>query len=193
LRPVIEGQTAAIIAGASAVGGGLIVAGSNYVVSRLQAAETEKRDVKRSLVDLLDALSRIEQRLRLEPKPGRAAQAVNKTMAARTPLLDYAATRLHRRLIDPTLDELSAHVSRALAAATVMAPLNMLSTLGTLTELMGEAASPREDWWDRWETARTDYVLLCREVVGSGLGAGALARVQAVAVDSAPTTPDPAG
>lgn len=104
---VLEGETAAIIAGASAIGGGLIVAVSNYAISRAQARAAEKDALSRVLVELGHALSRVEQRLRLEPKPGKTTRAINKTMDTRLPQLYHTIGQIRRRLLEPELTELS--------------------------------------------------------------------------------------
>jgi hypothetical protein len=88
-------------------------------------------------------------------------------MAARAPLLDDAFGRIRRRLLDPQLDELSAAISKALSAATVIAPREMLPILGRLTEAMAKADQRDEEWWTEWNAARTDYFLACRAALGS--------------------------
>jgi hypothetical protein len=166
---VLEGETAAIIAGASAIGGGLIVAASNYAISRVQARDARKDTLSRVLVELGHALSRVDQQLRLEPKPGKATRAINETMDARLPQFHYTIGQIRRRLLEPELTELSTALSKALSAATVTAPPEMLPVLGTLTELMGEAerADRREgDWWERWNEARAEYFVQSRKVLG---------------------------
>jgi hypothetical protein len=164
---VTGGEIDAIIAGASAVGGGMVVAVSNYVGNRAQARDARKQQLQRALIELYDVLQRINARLLLEPEPGKTERAVNKAMAARAPLLDDALGRIRRRLLDPQLDELSAAISKALSAATVIAPREMLPTLRRLTEAMEKADQRDEKWWTEWNAARTDYFLACRAVLGS--------------------------
>ena len=48
----------------------------------------------------------------------------------------------------------------------VLAPPNLLPALSQLTEAMDEADRRDEDWWARWNAARTNYFLRCREAVG---------------------------
>ena len=121
-------------------------------------------------------LQRINARLLLEPEPGKTERAVNKTMATRAPLLDDALGRIRRRLLDPQLDELAAAISKALSAATVIAPREMLPILGRLTEAMETADQRDEKWWTKWNAARTDYFLACRAVLGSRRARRALPR-----------------
>lgn len=66
---MIEGQTAAIIAGASAIGGGMIVAVSNYAINRAQARDSRKAELRKALIDLWDAVAQVDHRLRIEPEP----------------------------------------------------------------------------------------------------------------------------
>lgn len=83
-----------------------------------------------------------------------------------TSSFDHAIGLLRRRLLDPHLDGLVLDMSRALAAATVMAPPNLLPVLGQLTEAMNGAESRDDVWWACWNAARTNYFLRCREAVG---------------------------
>lgn len=167
---MLEGETAAIIAGTSAIGGSLIVAVSNYAISSAQARSVERDALSRVLVELGHALSRVEQRLRLEPKPGKTTRAINETMDTKLPQLHYTIGQIRRRLLEPELTELSTALSKALSAATVTATPEMLPVLGVLAELMGEAerAERRErDWWKRWNEARADYFVQSRRVLSS--------------------------
>lgn len=165
---MLEGETAAIIAGASAVGGGLIVAASNYVISRAQARDAKKDALSGVLVELGHALSRVDQRLRLEPKPGKAVRTINETMQARLPHFDFTIGEIRRRLLEPELTELSTALSKALSAATVTAPPELLPIVGTLTALMGEAERREGDWWTRWDKARGDYFVQSRKLLNAG-------------------------
>jgi endo-alpha-1,4-polygalactosaminidase (GH114 family) len=61
----------AIIAGGSAVGGGLIVAMSNLAVSWLQAREARKAEMRNALIAFGGVVFRIDYALRSEPKAGR--------------------------------------------------------------------------------------------------------------------------
>jgi hypothetical protein len=61
---VLEGDTAAIIAGASAVGGGVIVALSNYVISRAQGRDARRQRIEGVLSELGYAIARIDHQLR---------------------------------------------------------------------------------------------------------------------------------
>ena len=139
---MIQGDTTAVIAGASAIGGGLIVAASNYAISRAQAWDARRDALAGLLSELGHAISRVEQQLRLEPKPGKTVRAYNETMDTRMPMLYHTIGQIRRRLLEPELTEMSVALSKALSAATVMAPREMLPVLGTLAELMGETRPP---------------------------------------------------
>lgn len=165
---MLEADTAAIIAGASAIGGGLIVAGSNYAISRAQARDARRDGLSGVLTELGHVIAQVDQRLRLEPKPGKAARAVNETMAARLPMPFYTLGQIRRRLLEPELTELSVALSKALSAATVIAPRELLPILGTLTELMGEVENPPDDWWAKWDKSKADYFVQSRRVLNSG-------------------------
>lgn len=164
---MLGADTAAIIAGASAIGGGLIVAVSNYAISRVQARDAEREELARVLVELYYALSRVDQRLRLEPKPGRAVRAINDTLDTRLPFFHYTIGRIRRRLLEPDLDELLVALLKALSAATLTAPKELLAVIGTLAELMSELATPEGDWLTRWNEARSDYFVQSRRALSA--------------------------
>jgi hypothetical protein len=163
---MVTAEVTAIIAGASAVAGGAIVGASNYAINRVQAADAKRAELRRVLIDLGIVVSRIDHRLRTEPEPGRFSRAMNDVLSQRAPQLDHAIGLLRRRLLDPHLDELVTDMSRALATAIVMAPPSLLPALGQLTDAMDRAEYRDEEWWARWNEARTNYFLRCREAVG---------------------------
>ena len=163
---MVNAEVTAIIAGASALAGGAVVAVSNYVINRVQAADARKAELRRALIDLGDVVSRIDHRLRVEPEPGKTSRAINEAMSTHAPQLDHAIGLLRRRLLDPDLDDLAAAMSRSLSTAMVLAPPNLLPALSQLTEAMNRADRRDEDWWARWNAARTNYFLRCREAVG---------------------------
>lgn len=162
-------EAVAIIAGASAIGGGAIVAVSNYVVGRFQAREARRAELRRALIELWYVLSRIDHRLRTEPEPGKTARTVNKQVATRWPLLDHAIGLTRRRLLEPDLDAFVAEMHRAMAAASMLAPLTLLPAMGKVTEVMEGANDRDSEWQDRWNKARTNYFVECRDVLGSGV------------------------
>jgi hypothetical protein len=166
---MLDSGTAALIAGASAIGGGVIVAASNYAISRAQTRAARKAELRRALIELYDALARIDLRLRTEPPPGKTARVINETMAAYMPQLDHAIGLIRRRVLDPQLEGVVAATNNALSAAAILAPPELLPALGRITELMRTADEPGEDWWREWDASRTDFCLKCRAVVGSGI------------------------
>jgi|ERR1035437_3499610 hypothetical protein len=175
---------AAIIAGLSAFGGGLIVAISNYAVSWLQAREARKAELQRALIELWYVVGRIDHKLRMEPEPGRVARVLNEQMASRFPLLDHATGLLRRRLLEPDLDMFLAEMVKAMAAASLLAPLGLMPAMAALTEVAGGAEGTRgSEWRSKWESARTEYFLQCRELLGSGVVRAATERA-----DDAPST-----
>jgi hypothetical protein len=163
---MVSAEATAIIAGASAVAGGAIVAASNYVINRAQANDARKAELRRALIDLGDVVSRVDHRLRTEPEPGKATRAINEAMSTRAPQLDHSIGLLRRRLLDPQLDDLVAALSRALATGTVLAPPGLLPALSQLTAAMDGAERRNEEWWTQWNAARTNYFVRCREAVG---------------------------
>jgi hypothetical protein len=162
-------ESAAIIAGLSAVGGGAIVAISNYAVGLLQAREARKAKVRDALIEFGSIVYRIDHLLRAEPKTGKTARVVNEQMAARLPLLDHAIGLTRRRLLEPNLDAFAIEMNNAITAALILAPFRLLPSMGTLADLMGRVNDRDGEWQTEWDKARTDYFLECRELLGSGV------------------------
>jgi hypothetical protein len=100
----MSSRETAIIAGLSAFGGGLIVALSNYVVSRFQARETRKAEFQRALIEFWYVVNRIDHQLRMEPEPGEIERKVNEEMSSLSPLLNHGIGLLRRRLLELHLD-----------------------------------------------------------------------------------------
>jgi hypothetical protein len=123
---MVNAEVTAIIAGASAFAGGVIVAISNYVINRVQATDARKAELRRALIDLGDIVSRIDHRLRIEPEPGKTSRAINEAISTHAPQFDHAIGLLRRRLLDPHLDDLTAAMSRSLSTTMVLAPPNLL-------------------------------------------------------------------
>ncbi len=169
----MSSSEAAIIAGVSAFGGGLIVALSNYAVNWLQARETRRAELQRVLIQLWSIVSRIDHQLRMEPAPGDVERTINEAMSSRAPLIDYNVGRLRRRLLEPHLDAFVAEMNNALAAATMLAPHKLLPAMVALTEAMDGAESRDKEWRARWDAARTEYFLQCRELLGTGVARAA--------------------
>jgi hypothetical protein len=162
-------ETAAIIAGVSAIGGGAIVAISNYVVGRFQARETRKAEMRLALIELGYVVHRIDHLLRTEPKAGKTARMVNKQMSARWPQLDHVIGLTRRRLLEPHLDAFIIEMHKALTTALLLAPLKLLPSMGALADLMASAGTRDSDWQSEWDQARTDYFMECRKLLGSGV------------------------
>ena len=165
----MSSSEAAIIAGASAIGGGLIVAISNFVISWFQTRVARKAELRRALIELWYIVSRIDHQLRSEPEPGGMARKINEEMSARAPLLDHGIGLLRRRLLEPHLDAFVAEMNKAMATATILAPLQLLPAMTALTEVMGGAKDRDSEWQDKWDKARTNYFLECRELLRSGV------------------------
>ena len=165
----MSSSEAAIIAGLSAFGGGLIVALSNYVVSRFQAREARKAELQRALIELWYVVNRIDHQLRMEPESGEIERKVNEEMSSLSPLLNHDIGLLRRRLLEPHLDAFVAEMIRAMAAATILAPRKLLPAMTALTQAMERANDRDSEWQGKWNKAKTDYFLACRELLGSGV------------------------
>jgi hypothetical protein len=155
----------AVVAGASAVSGGLVVARSNYAINRAQARDARLGGFRQALVSLVSALNQIESELRTEPRSKTAVRVINKQMT-KFPQIDYITGRLHRRLFQPHLDALLVKLSDALAAIILVAPQELMAPLEAVSELMAQVDPASPDWWAAWQTARSALVVAARRALG---------------------------
>jgi hypothetical protein len=107
--------TAALVTGGSAIAGGLVVAGSNYAISRTQSKGAQIGDLRQALTALLSVLGQVDTELRSEPRTKRTVRFVNEQVEHRFPQVDYITGRLHRRIFQPHLDGLVARFHDAMA------------------------------------------------------------------------------
>jgi hypothetical protein len=161
-------EAAAIIAGASAVGGGVIVALSNYAVGLHQTRDARRTELRRALIEFGYVVYRIDQLLRTDPTPGKAVVFINEQLA-RLPQLDYTVGRARRRLFEPHLDAFAVEMTRAMTAASMLAPLKMLPSMQALTDAMSSVDVRDDEWRQKWNAARTTYFVECRKLFGSGV------------------------
>jgi hypothetical protein len=161
-------EAAAVIAGASAVGGGAIVAISNYAVGLLQAREARRTELRRALIEFGYVVYRIDHLLRTEPTPGKTVRFINEQLA-RLPQIDYTIGRARRRLFEPHLDVFVVELTRAMTAASILAPIKLLPSMEALTSAMSSADGRDDAWQQRWNAARTSYFVECRRLLGSGV------------------------
>jgi hypothetical protein len=164
----MSSSEAAMIAAASAFAGGVIVAASNFAVTWLQQRAAARAELRRALIDLWAVIGRIDHRLSTDPKPGRIVLAVNRQFA-RLPVIDHSLDLTRRRLLEPDRAGFVIEMHRAMAAASLLAPLSLLPALSSLTDVMAEAADGGEAWHERWRGARRGFFLACRNHLGSGI------------------------
>jgi hypothetical protein len=155
----------AVVAGASAVSGGIVVARSNYAINRAQARDARMGGLRQALVSLLSALNQIEYELRTEPQSKMTVRVINEQMA-KFPQIDYVTGRIHRRLFQPHLDALLVKLSDAVAATMLAAPQDLMPPLEAVSDLMAHVDSPSTEWWAKWQTARSDLVVAGPSVPG---------------------------
>jgi hypothetical protein len=163
--PVSSPIVVAVVPGASAISGGIVVARSNYAINRAQAKDAGLGGLRQALVSLLSALNQIECELRSEPQSKTTVRVINEQLA-RFPQIDYVTGRIHRRLFQPHLDALLAKLSDAIAATMLAAPQELLPALEAVSELMAHVDSASPEWWAAWQTARSDLVVAARRVLG---------------------------
>jgi hypothetical protein len=156
----------ATIAGASAIGGGLVVAASNFAISRRQAADAKANELAAAIAGFFYVLNALDHRLRVEPVPGRRSRRINDFLARSLPNLDYTTTRLRMRLLDPTFDSVADGFHSASARLFLVAPLELMAPLSDLMEMLETAETRDADWWNRWDRRRTTFALACRRAVG---------------------------
>lgn len=154
----------ALIAGASAIGGGVIVAGSNYGINRSQARDAERYKLRRSLGAFLSVVNRIDHQLRMEPHAGRFVRFVNEQLG-RFPQLDYTIGRARLRLFEPHLDVLVGRMHDVIADVVLVAPEELLPALGAISDLMATVDPSDPQWRTRWEQARADLVVASRRIL----------------------------
>jgi hypothetical protein len=114
---------AALIAGGSALGGGLVVGVSKYVINRAQAHDAHKAELRRVFSTFLNVILRIDYQLRIEPRPGKTVQVVNEQMESRLPWFDYSIGRIRRQVFEPHPDTLVDRWHESMAATILIAPL----------------------------------------------------------------------
>lgn len=160
---------AAVIAGASGVFGGIVVAGSNYLLGRVQAKDARKAELRKALAEFLYVIGRIDHQLQIEPESGAATTWIN-DLIAQYPPLDYALGRLHQTLFTPRLDLLVERAHQAMAAVIVIAPLEVMPGMEAVSELMARAPDRDEQWQSEWREARTGLVVACRQALDEPVG-----------------------
>ena len=156
----------ALITGGSAIGGGLVVAGSNIAMTRARARSRREGDLRLSVTALLSVLGQIETEIRTEPNPKRTVRFVNEQMESRFPQADYITGRLHRRIFQPHLDGLTLRFHDAMSAVLLTAPAELLPALQTVADVMENPLVESDDWWTAWRAARSGLVVASRQVLG---------------------------
>jgi hypothetical protein len=161
---VTDEVTTALIAGASGVAGGAVVAVSNYVLNRAQARDARRETIRRSMKQFLAVVNRVDHLLRLEPR-SLERQPRSTWFWDRFPSLDYGLGRMNTRLLNPDLDVLTVKLNETLADALVTLPGELLAPMDAVAELMANLQRDA-DWWERWDTARGELVLAFRAAAG---------------------------
>jgi hypothetical protein len=151
----------AIVAGASAIGGGLVVARSNYAIGREQGRVAHNAELRRMLSLLLHVRSLMEHQLQTEPVPKAMVRTINKELK-RFPQLDYNLTRTRRRIFEPHMDSLIDRFFGAMSATVLIAPPELLARFEAVADLMSEVTPEDPSWFDRWATAQGELVAASR-------------------------------
>src|SRR5712692_9160736 len=72
----------ALISGASAVGGGLVVAVSSYKLRRIETADAKRAELRNALAAFLPVLDLLHRELQIQPRQGRASRRVDHSFLA---------------------------------------------------------------------------------------------------------------
>ena len=158
--------TTALIAAGSAVGGGLVVAGSNYVVYRAQARHDGKDRLRAALEAFQFVVYRVELLLRREPKkPGPIAGAIGAAIERFSPWLSAKLALLSQRIFEPQVEALSDEIARAMATTILIAPPATRPALQAISTLMAQANGRDDAWWAEWDAARDRLVVVFLEAL----------------------------
>lgn len=156
----------ALVTGGSALAGGLVVAGSNYAISRTQSRGARDNEVRRALSALLSVLGQVDTELRSEPRTKRTVRFMNEQVESRFPQIDYITGRLHRRIFQPHLERLVISFHDAMSATLLVAPPQLLPALQSIAEAMEGPAIQSDEWWMKWQEARRGLVVAARRALG---------------------------
>ena len=160
--------TTALIAAGSAVGGGVIVAGSNYVIYRAQARHADEERLRAALESFQFVVYRVESRLRREPrKPGTIATAIHAAIERLSPLLSAKLALLSQRFFEPHLEALADDIARAMASTILIAPPGTRPALQAIGTLMAQANGRDDAWWAEWDAARDRLVVVFLEALAT--------------------------
>ena len=163
--------TTALIAAGSAVGGGVIVAGSNYVIYRAQARHADAERLRAALESFQFVVYRVESRLRREPrKPGTIAAAIHAAIERLSPLLSAKLALLSQRIFEPQLEALADDIARAMASTILIAPPGTRPALQAIGTLMAQAKGRDDAWWAEWDAARDRLVVVFLEALATPVG-----------------------
>lgn len=158
----------AVVAGANAVGGDLVVLASNLAVGWFQAREARNAQMQNALMAFGGIVSQIDHVLRVESEAARTTGIVTVQISKRWPHFRHGIGLPRRRSLEAELDACAIEINKTMTAAALLAPANLLPCMNALTGLMDSVRDRDQRWQQNWNTARTTYFLACRELFGSG-------------------------
>lgn len=156
----------AAIAGASAIGGGLVVALSNVVIRKADAKDRSREALLSAIIGYLHILELIGLEAARQPRPSRTVSALNNFIERRTPQLDYTTGRIHEAIFTPHLRGLMERYSLAANQLLMVAPDELLEDIGRVNDLLADIDGPEPGWMERWQDARAELIRACRNMVG---------------------------
>jgi hypothetical protein len=162
----VQDWLVATISGASAIGGGVVVGVSNYVIYRVQSRAAKSDELRAATANFLQAIDLITVQLRTEPTPGPVVTAVFKALRRFAPTFDANIARLQQRILAPHLQRTIESFSAASNRLLLIAPSEMLDPMGEIAELMRRAEERDAAWDKQWNEAHGKFVAVARLILG---------------------------
>lgn len=170
LASTLVSSSYALVGAGAAVVGGLIVAGSNYSLRRLEIRSRERDELRGALVSFLHVLDLIGREAQRQPRPGRTVRRLNHFVERRLPQIEYTTGRLHELIFTPHFASLMDRFALATNRLMLVAPLDLLPRLEAVSDALADFTEPDERWQRRFEHARGELARAAREAVGAEVG-----------------------
>jgi hypothetical protein len=160
-------STYAVISAGAAIAGGVIVAGSNYWLRRLELRAQDRAELRGALISFLHVVDLIGLEAQRQPKSGRTVRGLNRFVERRLPQIDYTTGRLHERIFTPHLPSLMDRFALAANRLILVAPLDLLPRIEAVSEAFVVFTEPDETWQSRFQHARGELVRAARRAIGT--------------------------
>jgi hypothetical protein len=178
----------AVISGASAIGGGVVVGVSNYAINRVQARDARNLELRTATVGFLQAVDMVTHQLRSERKPGRIVAGFFRGLERSAPTFDANLARLQQRILTPHIQPMIEFFVAASNRLLLVAPSGMLEPMGEMMELLSRAEERDAEWDQHWDEAHDKLVVIARRLLGHKAGGGRVAAPAPTTERTAPIT-----